>query len=78
MGQKVPVERPRVRSTEDREVRLGSYEKRFCALLIDATPFEGQQMIAALGIGHDGSKIILGIQQGATENATVVANCWAI
>jgi len=137
MGQKVPVERPRVRSTEDREVRLGSYEmfhrgepltetvweklmlglstrkygeavrqftdayglekstvsehfieasrvklgalmerklekKRFCALLIDATPFEGQQMIAALGIGHDGSKMILGIRQGATENATVV------
>ena len=26
MGQKVPVERPRVRSTDDREVRLGSYE----------------------------------------------------
>jgi hypothetical protein len=26
MGQKFPVERPRVRSTEDREVRLGSYE----------------------------------------------------
>src|SRR5450432_2651139 len=26
MGQKVPLERPRVRSTEDREVRLGSYE----------------------------------------------------
>ena len=118
MGQKVPVERPRVRSTEDREIRLGSYEmfhrgepltetvweklmlglstrkygqavrefsqaygleksaisehfieasraklkelmerrlekKKFCALLIDATPFEGQHMIAALGIGHD-------------------------
>ncbi len=29
-------------------------------------------MIAALGIGHDGSKMILGIRQGATENATVV------
>ena len=137
MGQKVPIERPRVRTTEDREVRLGSYEmfhrgepltetvweklmlglstrkygeavrqfteayglekstvsehfieasraklkqlmdrrlnkKNFCALLIDATPFEGQQMIAALGIGHDGSKTILGIRQGATENATVV------
>jgi transposase-like protein len=137
MGQKVPVERPRVRTTDDREVRLGSYEmfhrgepltetvweklmlglstrkygeavrefteaygleksavsdhfieasrlklkelmerrlekKKFCALLIDATPFEGQQMIAALGIGHDGSKMILGIRQGATENATVV------
>jgi putative transposase len=26
MGQKVPVERPRVRSTDDWEVRLGSYE----------------------------------------------------
>jgi putative transposase len=137
MGQKVPVERPRVRSTEDREIRLGSYEmfhrgepltetvweklmlglttrkygeavrqfteaygleksavsehfieasraklqqlmerrlekKKFCALLIDATPFEGQQVVAALGIGYDGAKTILGIWQGATENATVV------
>ena len=26
MGQKLPIERPRVRSTEDREVRLGTYE----------------------------------------------------
>ena len=26
MGQKVPLERPRVRSTDDQEVRLGSYE----------------------------------------------------
>ena len=25
MGQKVPVERPRVRSTDDREIRLGTY-----------------------------------------------------
>lgn len=137
MGQKVPVERPRVRSTDDREIRLGSYElfhrgepltetvwdklmlglttrkygdavrqfteaygleksavsehfiecsraklkelmerrlnkMKFCALLIDATPFEGQQMVAALGIGYDGAKTILGIRQGATENATVV------
>src|SRR3954469_17855953 len=136
MGQKVPVRRPRVRSTEDREIRLGSYEmfhrgepltetvweklmlglstrkygeavrefteaygleksavsehfieasrtrlkelmercldKKLCALMIDATPFEGQHMIAALGIGQDGSKMILGIRQGATENATVV------
>jgi len=137
MGQKVPIQRPRVRSTDDREVRLGSYEMfhrgepltetvweklmlglstrkygqairqfsepyglekstvsehfieasraklkdlmerrldklRLCALLIDATPFEGQQMVAALGIGEDGRKTILGIRQGATENATVV------
>jgi transposase-like protein len=137
MGQKVPVERPRVRTTDDKEVRLGSYEmfhrgepltetvweklmlglstRRYgqavrqfteaygleksavsehfveasrtklkvlmerrlektdlCALLIDATPFEGQQMVAVLGIGQDGRKTILGIRQGATENATVV------
>ena len=26
MGQKVPIERPRVRTTDDQEVRLGSYE----------------------------------------------------
>ena len=26
MGQKVPIQRPRVRTTEDKEVRLGSYE----------------------------------------------------
>ena len=137
MGQKVPLDRPRVRSADNREIRLGSYEmfhrgepltetvweklmlglttrkygeavrefteaygieksavsERFieasraklkdlmerrldkmklCALLVDATPFEGQQMIAAMGIGHDGKKTILGIRQGATENATVV------
>ena len=29
-------------------------------------------MVAALGIGEDGRKMILGIRQGATENATVV------
>jgi putative transposase len=121
MGQKVPIERPRVRSNDDKEVRLGSYEMfhrgeplsetvweklmlglstrrygqavrqfteaygleksavsehfieasrrklkemmerpldklKLCALLVDATPFEGQQMIAALGIGQDGRK----------------------
>jgi len=137
MGQKAPIERPRVRTTDDKEVRLGSYEMfhrgepltetvweklmlglstrkygqavrqfseaygleksaisehfieasrakltelmerrlektRLCALLIDATPFEGQQMVAAMGIAQDGRKTILGIRQGATENATVV------
>jgi putative transposase len=46
---------------------------RVCALLIDATPFAGQQILAALGIGEDGRKTILGIRQGATENATVVS-----
>src|SRR5438874_9273353 len=137
MGQKVPIQRPRVRTTDDKEVRLGSYEMfhrgepltetvweklmlglstrnygqairqfteaygleksavsehfieasraklkkmmerrldktRLCALLIDATPFQGQQMVAALGIDEYGRKMILGLRQGATENATVV------
>jgi hypothetical protein len=45
---------------------------RLCALLIDATPFQGRHMVAALGIGEDGGKTILGLRQGATENATVV------
>src|SRR5471032_3186734 len=124
MGQKVPAQRPRVRTTDDQEVRLGSYEmfhrgepltetvweklmlglstrnygqairqfteaygleksavsehfieasrvklkqlmerrlekKKFCALLVDATPFQGQQMVAALGIGCDGTQTIM-------------------
>ena len=142
MGQKVPIQRPRVRTTDDKEVRLGSYEmfhrgepltetvweklmlglstrkygqavrqfteaygleksaisehfveasrnklkemmerrldkSRLCALLIDATPFQGQQMVAALGIDEYGRKMILGIRQGATENATVVGELLA-
>jgi len=137
MGQKVRVDRPRVRTTDDQEVRLGSYEMfhrgepltetvweklmlglstrkygqavrqfseaygleksaisehfieasrtklkemmerrldklKLCALLIDATPFAGQQMVVALGISQDGRKTILGIRQGATENSIVV------
>ena len=43
-----------------------------CGLLIDATPFAGQHMVAALGIKQDGEKMILGLRQGASENATVV------
>jgi len=142
MGQKVPIQRPRVRTTDDQEVRLGSYEMfhrgepltetvweklmlglstrnygqairqfteaygleksavsehfieasraklkkmmerrldktRLCTLLIDATPFQGQQMVAALGIDEYGRKMILGIRQGATENATVVGELLA-
>jgi transposase-like protein len=142
MGQKVPLRRPRVRTTDDKEVRLGSYEMfhrgepltetvweklmlglstrkygeavrefteaygleksaisehfieasraklkammerrldktRLCAVLMDATPFQGQQMVVALGIGEDGRKTILGIRQGATENATVTGELLA-
>src|SRR3954452_3609456 len=136
-GQKVPIKRTRLRSGDNREQRLGSYELfqrdgplqqgvwdkmmrglstrnygavvkdfqsaygieksavsenfieasrekvkqlmerplgelRLCAVLIDGTPFKDRQMIAALGIGCDGRKTVLGLREGATENTTVV------
>jgi transposase-like protein len=47
-------------------------ELRLCAILIDGTPFKDRQMMVALGIGCDGRKTVLGLREGATENATVV------
>jgi transposase-like protein len=47
-------------------------ELTLCAILIDGTPFKGRQMIAAVGVGNDGQKTVLGLREGATENATVV------
>jgi len=47
-------------------------ELRLCAVLVDGTPFKDRQMIVALGIGGDGRKTVLGLREGATENATVV------
>jgi putative transposase len=135
-GQKVPIERTRLRTPENREQRLGSYEMfqrsgpmehavwdklmrglstrhygavvkdfheaygveksavsenfiassreklqelmerplgelRWCAVLIDGTPFRDRQMIVALGINVDGRKTVLGLREGATENAAV-------
>ncbi len=42
------------------------------ALLIDGIEFAGQVMIVALGLEENGAKHVLGLWQGATENATVV------
>jgi putative transposase len=137
-GQKVPIERTRLRTPEHREQRLGSYEMfqrsgpmehavwdklmrglstrnygavvkdfreaygveksavsenfiassreklqelmerplgelRLCAVLIDGTPFRDRQMMVALGINVDGRKTVLGLREGATENAAVVS-----
>ena len=47
-------------------------ELKLCALVIDGTPFKGRQMIAAIGVAHDGEKTVLGLREGATENAAVV------
>ena len=136
-GQKVPIRKTRLRTPENREQRLGSYELfqrrgpqeqsvwdkmmrglstrnygvvvkdfhqaygveksavsesfieasreklqalmerplgelQLCAVLIDGTPFRDRQMIVALGINADGRKTVLGLREGATENATVV------
>src|ERR1017187_225590 len=137
-GQKVPIQRTRLRTQENREQRLGIYELfqrsgpmehavwdklmrglstrnygavvkdfheaygveksavsdnfiaasrekllelmerplgelRLCAVLIDGTPFRDRQMIVALGIDSDGRKTVLGLREGASENATVVS-----
>jgi transposase-like protein len=41
------------------------------ALLIDGIDFAGQTLIIALGVEENGTKQVLGLWQGATENATV-------
>jgi putative transposase len=137
-GQRVPVDRPRVRSREkNQEIPLGSYElfqraslmdetvwnkimlgltmrsykqvvQQFAdaygleksatsehfveasrlklnqlmtrslqdipliAILIDGTIFKGQSIIVAIGIDRLGNKLVLGMEQGTTENTTVV------
>jgi len=51
-------------------------ELPLCAMVIDGTPFKGRQMLAAIGVGQDGKKTVLGLREGATENATVVRELW--
>jgi transposase-like protein len=46
-------------------------ELNLVALLIDGIEFKGQTLIVALGVEENGSKHVLGLWQGATENATV-------
>jgi len=136
-GQKIPLQRPRVRDTRQREVPFGSYElmhraslmeesvwqkmmhglttRRYsqvieeleqaygikkstisehfieasrqrldkllerrlngyplCAMMIDGTFFDNQQLIAVIGLTVYGQKLVLGLRQGATENTTLV------
>jgi len=47
-------------------------DQRFAVIFIDAQPYAGEMMVVALGITTAGEKRILGLRQGATENATVV------
>ncbi len=46
---------------------------QICALLVDGTIFKGQHLIVAIGIDAFGHKRVLGLVQGATENAKVVS-----
>jgi putative transposase len=43
----------------------------FAAVMIDGVEYSGETMVVVLGITDDGMKRILGLRQGATENAEV-------
>lgn len=45
--------------------------ERFAAIMIDGKSYAGQMMVVVLGITVRGNKHILGLRQGATENAQV-------
>lgn len=45
-----------------------------CAIFIDGIEFKGDHLIVALGIDITGHKHILGLWQGATENAEICGN----
>lgn len=42
-----------------------------CAVMLDWISFDGETFVVALGIGQDGRKTVLGLRQGASENAAV-------
>jgi putative transposase len=44
------------------------------AIFIDGIEFKGHLLVVALGLDKDGRKHVLGLWQGATENATVCAS----
>jgi transposase-like protein len=47
---------------------------RFAAVLIDGVEFADELIVAAIGISEDGIKQVLGLRQGATENAEVTTS----
>jgi transposase-like protein len=47
---------------------------RFVAVFIDGQEYASETMVVALGVTEQGEKRILGLRQGATENAEVVAS----
>jgi putative transposase len=49
-------------------------DERFAVIYVDAQPYAGETMVVALGITTSGEKRLLGLRQGATENAAVVTS----
>jgi putative transposase len=47
---------------------------RFAAVFIDGVEYAGETMVVALGMTDEGTKRVLGLRQGATENAEVVTS----
>ena len=74
---KSSVSRGFVRATAAQLAQLAERrfdDERFAVIFIDAQPYAGAMMVAALGITAAGEKRLLGLRQGATENATVVTS----
>jgi putative transposase len=74
---KSSVSRGFVRASAEEVQRLAQRRfdnERFAVIFIDAQPYAGEMMVVALGITTAGEKRILGLRQGATENATVVTS----
>jgi transposase-like protein len=68
------VSRGFVRASADDVERLAKRRfdsERFAVVMIDGVEYAGETMVVTLGIAEDGTKRILGLRQGATENAAV-------
>jgi len=50
---------------------------RFVAIMIDGIEFQGTTLVCVLGVTEDGTKRILGLREGATENSVVVTELLA-
>lgn len=68
------VSRSFIRATEERVREF--YRRRFTGtrmvtIFIDGIHFKGQMLIVSIGVTSEGSKVVLSVRQGATENASV-------
>jgi putative transposase len=71
------VSRQFIKASEERvrQFMMRRFEGvRFAAIFIDGARFKGQTMVVAIGIDSIGTKRVLSVRQGATENARVCAD----